>query len=230
MSKLSKDELRSPDQIWVASAQSFKWIQSHGAKLLLLLGLLLISSIGFFYFQQQKAEKEAGAQAVFGEALNLFEQWELAAESAKTEAEAELQKRLDQLNESHSDSDANHLASLFRAKVEIYKNNLEASLTHLDHYLKVLPKNQRVLGLYPKSVVLEGLTKWDEALNHYEEILNQESRVEMKKWALLGKARSLENLDRKEEAKKTYDQFLSEYPASPEVSYVRGLRARVQTP
>jgi tetratricopeptide (TPR) repeat protein len=228
MSKLSKDDLRSPDQIWVASAHGFQWIQSHGARLLILLSLLLVLSVSFFYLDHRKEQQEAKAQAVFGDLVNLMQQWEFATEAAKIESESEIQDRLRQLSESHASSKANHLASIYRAKLAIGKNQLEEGLSHLDHYLKVLPSNQRALGLYPKAIAHESLNQWAEALAHYEEILKREGQIEMKKWALLGKARSLRNMDLKEEAKRTYDQFLSEYPASPEAPSVRGLRARVE--
>lgn len=227
MSKLSKKELRTPDQVWQASAQTFSWLRSNWLLSSIVVVLAFILLVGALYIQQIKERTEAEAQAHYGELGSLFEQWGLADASQKEEIEIKMNEKLGILETQYPDSSANHLASLFRAKLKLSKGQAQESLQDLQDYISELPSSQRSMGLYARANVYEDLSQWQEALKDYESILKSSGDIQIKKWALLGKARTLTELNQVDEARATYDQFLQDFASSPEAGLARGLRARL---
>ena len=221
MSKLTKKDLRSPDQIWQASATTFSWLRSQWIWLIVLGLVVFIGSTGaFFYVQSQKAE-EAKAQALYGDALSFFEQYKLE----KTESVLkELQSKLDDLKLKFPSSKANKWADGVRARLLIDQSKVDPALSILSESKSGLSPDAKAFISYSIAGISEDAERWDEAISNYQSILDLKDHP-LKKWAFLGKARALVHKGQAGLAVVLYDQFITDFPRSTEISKVRGLRA-----
>jgi|GEM_PF-5788249 len=231
MSRLRKKDLKSPDQIWQASAQTFGWLRSNWLLAVILVVVLFMGLVAYLYYREVQKINEAKAEHSYGRVLSLYEQWTLeqgkktdkAADKKNGDSLKELNAALGNLAKKFPHSRANAFADLFRAKLALRDGKTTEAAKLLDNYKEHLPESDEGLGLYPLAVTYENEGKWNEALKEYNRILNQKDSA-LRKWALLGKARALKNLKRNKEAADAYQDFLDEFPKSPELSTVRGLK------
>lgn len=220
MAKMSKKELRNPDELWKASASSFRWLGNNWLWLTVLCVVLVFGTAGFLYFQQLQLEKEAEAQHSFSKLLADYEQWQLGEEESLESFESQLKR----LKSQHPKSNAEDFANLFKARVLMEQGQADQAKGLLTELSQSLGKDFRVLAWFPLASILENASEWEEALSTYEKVLSAKE-TGYRKWALLGKARALSALGQIEESLETYDLILSEYPEAPELNRVRGLRA-----
>jgi len=225
MSKLTKEELRKPDQIWQASAKSYSFLKERWIVFGFAVFVVFLGMFTFFYFRQVQQKKEAQAQYLLSDVIALFKQDDVLTE--KSVSEEDFNEKLKELRAQYAGSVAYALSGLFEARVLRDEAKYDEALKELRRFEKVLPSSQLGLGLYPKAVLLEDKGDWNEALKTYDEILQLKLKKEenaFRKWALLGKARSLRELNRASESVAVYDEFLLEFPQAPESAKVRGLK------
>lgn len=222
MAKLSKKELRQPDAVWQASASALSWMQSQWVLLSIIAGLVLFILVGGAFYVHTTRQSEAEAQYYYAKAVGEFQQWKLADEKNRTDVRAKLDEALKKLDADFSHSKATQFAGLLRAQVAIEEKSWDQALTHLKEFEKSLPQRRRSLAWYPMAVVQEQLGQSEEALKTFGKI-NQSKDPTYRKWSLLGEARQLVALNRRSEAQKLYEQFISEFPKAQEITLVRGL-------
>lgn len=228
MSKLRKKDLRNPDQVWQASASTYRLVKDQWLFVVIAVGILFVVAVGSIYFYQQQRLKEADAQHALGELASLYEQWQIEKQNQTEEELAQTRKEFEEtfqeLKQSFSNSDAAAYASLVRGNLLSAEDNTEQSLQALRDFYQGAPQSMKDFAAYRLAIALEQQQSWEESLRLYNEILDRPSSA-VRKWALLGKARSQGALERHEEATRTYDQFLEEFPKLPELAKIRGLRA-----
>jgi len=228
MSRLTKKQLRDPDQFWKASATAYEWAKEQWPILAITAGVMFLGLFFWIFWAELNKQKEAEAQHQFAEAASLFEQWRLEdAGELKETSQAELIVALERLDEEFPRSKARSLARLFWASIAIEEGDWSAAEESFEEYMRVLPRRQRDLALYPLAILFEDQERYDEALAQYQSILRLDSSA-YRAWALLGEARMYRQTGRPKLAIQSYTQFLEEFPDRPERTQVRGLRAMAE--
>jgi len=230
MSKLTKTELKTPDNVWKASAASLGWVQDHMMPVALGFGLVIVGLIFGVYYKETQKTKEAAAQHLYAELAGYYQQWELgvAKDSKVSGAEtqnalSEMQATYQRLQSSFPNSQAYHLAELLEGRRLLAEGKVEEAIAKIESFKKSLPSSFAAFGNYPLASTYEEAKLWDKALQAYESVVSDEKNA-FRKLAFLGKARSLRELGRAGEAIAVYDSYLREFPDTPEVSQVRGLK------
>ncbi|MDB5038318.1 MAG: hypothetical protein JWQ35_1846 [Bacteriovoracaceae bacterium] len=229
MIKLTKKELKKPDEIWQASRTLMDWMTDQFTAIIIICVLAFIGIIAGIYSYQTHQKTEGRAQYHYSLARTHFEQWKLEASDEKQAkerdaTEVDIKKELDLLSSDYKSSYANKLADQIRAELAASKKNwTEATALYLK-YEKVLPRSVKDFARYPLAEAYEESKNLPKALETYDQILNQKESV-YSALALLGKARVLKLMNKLPEAKQAYESFLEKHPDSPEVANVRGLLA-----
>lgn len=231
MIKLTKKELKTPDQIWQTSRSLLSWLTDQFTVVMILCAVLFFGIVGGVYFYHIRDKKEGTAQFHYSLARGSFEKWKLAVESKKldeqSKADLELKKELEILSKDFSSSLANRLANEIRAQLATKSKNWAEAISQYQAFEKALPGSDKELALLPLANTFEQSGDFSNALKTYEDILIRKNSVYVP-LALLGKGRSLRELKKIDEAKQTYETFLSQHPTSPEVAEVRGILAMLQ--
>lgn len=228
--KLSKKELKTPDQIWLDMRRILDWMTNEIVAVSIVVGILLVGSIGIAFFYQNRIAKEGNAQFHYSQAKAFFEQLKLSPDTEakkdskidRTKIEADLNAELAILDKDFSSSKAQQMSQWIRGQRAAEAGKWDEAIAAYQTYSKSLSGADKSLGLYPLAQALEQSGKNDKALDSYTEIVGLKNSPHQE-WALLGRARVLKALNRKEDAKKAYEEFISKYPTSSEVSLARGL-------
>ncbi|MBN8555466.1 MAG: tetratricopeptide repeat protein [Deltaproteobacteria bacterium] len=240
--KLTKKELKAPDRVWQASRETLDFMTKNVAVIVILLVFIFAGTIGGVYFYQSKMRTEGKAQAHYGEAKALFEQWKIqvgmekgldkAGEKTKgvsapskeeqKKTEADLQKEFQILDSDFKNSHANQLAQMIRGQMSAFNGKWPEAVAAYEIYSKSLPSSEKALGLYPLAQAYEQSGNLEKALATHDQILKIKDSP-YQEWSMLAKGRLLRSLKRNDEAKKVYEVFLEKFPNSTEVSIVRGL-------
>lgn len=228
MDRLTKQDLKAPDKILIASRSAFAWAEQQWALLLGAVGAIFLTVLGISVFIQYQAKQEAKAQVVYGKAKAFFEQTKVGGEKEKAEAKANLQKELTQLKKDFSNSKAAGMAGLLWAQMAMEEKKYAEAIAALESFLKVLPRTEKDLAAYPLAVAYEQSGDWAKAFEAYHQLTKNEKTAYLQE-AYLGKARAERRLQRKEDAKRTYEKFLEKFPQSAEVAVVRGLLSELNT-
>jgi len=228
MSKLSKKDLKGHDPVWNASANAFSWVRNQWTIFLVitLLGLGLL--IGGAIYVQVSRTKEAKAQHSLGKVMAEFQQWKLADEKTKPEATKKLEEKLDELESKFPESKARQLSGLLRGQMAMDSKSFDEAKKQYEQFEKALPRRRKSLAWYPLAVIHEELKENEKARVLFKRVVDSKDPT-YRKWALLGEGRANRELNKNEDAKKTYEKFLEEFPKAPEVPMVRGLVARLAT-
>lgn len=237
--KLSKKELKTPDKLWIDMKKILEWMTEELTVLIVALGLLFVGSVIGVYIYQKKISTEGKAQFHYAQAKSFAEQIKVADEAPKEgapkdiktdrlKAEADLKAALSTLETEFKNSKANAMAELLRGQFAAKAGQWAEAAKHYESYAKALSGSDRSLALYPLAQAQEQSGQLELALKAYSEIVDLKGSAHSE-WALIGKARVLRSLNRNDEARKTYESFLSTYPSSPEAGTVRGMIATLST-
>ncbi len=229
MIKISKKELKSPDQIWQATRNVFDWLLEEIVAVIIVIAVVFAASVGGFYWYLRHQKIEGQAQFQYSAVKAKYDEWNIQASEAKdlaalASAEADLKKELDTLENEHKSSRANKLANRIRAQMAIRKKDWPQAIIFLDSYTESLSSSEKGLGLYPLALVFEESGAFDRAVDAFDRILKDPGSP-YAKLAMLGKARVLRLQNKSEDAKKVYEQFLEKHPDSLDAAAVRGLLA-----
>lgn len=228
MSRLTKKELRTPDELWQVSASAFEWTKTRWLPLSLGLGAALLLLFVWLFVAELQKQKEAEAQHIFGRVLSLYEQWQFADEEAqKAQFWADYEAALNELELSFPGSQARDWAGMMQAQAAFLRGDWAEAESLWRETQNSLPSRARDFARFPLAVSLENQEKWEEAAEIYKSISSREDSA-YRSWALLGLGRSQQELGQKEEALKTFSTFLEEFPNSGEASRVRAWIAMVE--
>lgn len=226
MIKLTKKELKSPDQIWQASRSLLTWLMEEIVIVLVVVVLLIGGAVGGVYWYLSAQKKEAQAQFIYAQAKESFDEWSLAKVPSGSNAENQMKASLEKLEKEYPSSLANQWANRLRAELAERNKDYPKAITYLEAYVKALPSSDKALGLYPLAGAYEEAKEYEKALKTYESVSAGPDSA-YQSLALIAEARVLKLLNKKEEAQKRYERFLEKYPDSIEAPYVRGLLAQV---
>jgi len=228
MSKLTKQELRAPDQIWRASANTYDWVKNHWIWISVAGVASLVIAVAVLFSIQVQNRNEAAAQGIFGEILRLYSQVEIASQGegagSLEEDRVRLQGQIERLRQEYPRSAAARFSKIIETRLILAEGGLDEGIQNLSELRDSLRPSDREIALYPLAKLYEEKGDWVQALGQYEQILRNESSV-YRPWALLGKARSLRESGNPRGAMEAYDQFIQDNPRSTELSLVRGLRS-----
>lgn len=233
--KLNRKELKTPDKIWIDMKKVLEWMTEEVAVLIIAVIVLFLAGVVGVYWYQKKQANEGRAQYHYSLAKSFSEQLRTTAlekdpkkseqkVAERAKAEADLKKELGVLETDFKDSKANQLANVLRGQWAAERGQWAEAVEAYARYVTSLKGEDRSLGLYPLGQAQEQSGQFDAALKTYSELVGLKNAAH-REWAFLGKARVLKFLKRNDEAKKTYEEFLSQFPNSTEVSSVRGFLA-----
>ncbi len=233
MTKISQKDLKKEmragqEVVWQASNSALSWMKSQWLvfAIILLIGAALL--VGGALYVYQTREREADAQHVLGKALAEFQQWKLADSKARPESLKKLEAEMSLLSTNHADTKAAQYAALIQAQVFSEEKKWAEASTEFEKFERVLPRRRKSLAWYPMAVSFEEQGLSEKALEYYGRIVEAKD-PSYHKWALLGQGRLYRAAKKFEEAKKSYQQFIEEYPKSPELQTVRGLLTQVSS-
>jgi tetratricopeptide (TPR) repeat protein len=228
--KLTKKDLKTPDQIWQASRSTLTWMTDRFTILVVACVLFFFAIVGVVYFYHVQQGKEGDAQLHYSKARNFLE--DLKSGTTKKPEEisktrTDLNQQLEILSNTYSKSLANRLANQIRAQLAAGDKKWTDAISFYQQYEKALPGSEKELALLPLGHAYEQANDFQNALKTYDEVLVKKNNV-FSPIALLGKARALRSLNKLDEARTTYETFLEQHPDSPDVAEVRGLLAMVR--
>lgn len=218
--KLTKQELREPDEVFQASAAGFQWFQERW--MIFVLGFIVLfgGGVGLALFSHFQFQTESEAQAFLAKAANQYQQWALAEGEEKAKAREELDKSLQAIQSDYPSSKAFQLASVYRARLALKDQFWDQAVKEYEIFKSVLPRADQSIAIFALAKTHELREDWSAALVQYDSILQDQESI-FRKEALMGKARSLRELNRIDESKAVYESFLREFPSSPEASFAR---------
>ena len=119
VNKLTKNELKAPDQILKASRSLMGWMRSGVTGIVVTCIILFVGIVGVLFYLQIAAKNEGKAQYVYAQAKAYYENWTLSEEGKKPDLEAQtkLKAELDKLQKEFPSSKANGLAHGLRAQI-----------------------------------------------------------------------------------------------------------------
>ncbi|TVQ79387.1 MAG: hypothetical protein EA369_04875 [Bradymonadales bacterium] len=228
MARLTKKELKAPDELWKTSYSVYHWIKENW---LLSLAVVVISFLALFFglfWMEYQSQRETKAQHQYAEVASLFSQWQMEEEeSDRARLQEQFSEAWESLQEAFPRSKAAGLASVFRANMKMELGDPQGALEDLHLYRRSLVRAHRDLAWYPIAVAHEELGETEDALKAFREVAKISSSS-LRPWAILGEARSLRDLGRVDEALDRYQFFLTEFADTPEATKVRALIARLE--
>lgn len=222
MAKLTKHELRAPDEVWKASKSAFQFMQNQWVLLVVLSTLILATMIGGVYYWQSQKKFEGAAGHHYALAKSYLEQWKLAEQKEKEGSLSKAKAELQTLESDYVNSEAQVMAHLLRARLAKEENQTDEAIRYYQAYISKMTGAAREVGQYPLAIFYENQKAFNQSLELYRSILENKKSM-YRKLALLGEGRSLRALSKSEEAKESYQIFLEEFPESPDAGKVRGL-------
>lgn len=231
MIKISKKELRTPDQILQVSRSLFTWFRSSGGVLVGFLVAGLVAVIGILFWIQMLDKTEAKAQYRYGLARGYFENWSIAKDGKQkpedlAKTKSDLDGELEKLQKEYSTSKANGLADGIRGQLASYEKKWDEAVRYFEKFEAALPGGERDLGRLPLANAYENAGKNESALNLYSKLAESKNDFFVGV-GLLGKARIQRAMMKDDEARKTYERYLEKFGTSADAAFVRGLLAQL---
>jgi len=128
----------------------------------------------------------------------------------------------------YSGTHTSNRASIELAKIEYQvENNSEAALKRLDGVISSIGDGaslMRAMAFENKGVILENSKKWQEALKSYNDSLKSPT-YPLKPLSLLGVARAHSKLGQKDQAKKSLETLIKDFPDTDFAKKARVIKA-----
>jgi tetratricopeptide (TPR) repeat protein len=231
--KITKKELRTPDQIWQASRSLFGWLQSSATWIIGGSVAVFVVIVGILFWIQVADKTEAKAQYRYGLAKAYYETWTLASEAHEKQndaekAKADLLAELEKLQKEYPRSRANGLADGIRGQLAGHDKKWDEAAQLFERFSDSLPGAERDLGRLPLAQAYENGGNHEKALAVYSKLADSKDDFFIG-MGLLGKARVFRATSKPEEARKTYEKYLEKFGSSQEAPSVRGLLSQVSS-
>ncbi len=223
--KLSRKELKRPDEFVQTGNKVVEWLQNHGSAVLAALGgiilLGVLASVGSWWLEQSAVR----AGAALGDALELADRPVLDDGAAAgvddpffgsdDEKAERVTEALEAVRIDHAGTPAAAVATLELADRSYRAEEFDAALTSYERFLKETEKDNRLRfsALEGLGYALEAKGEQEKALSAFEQ-LTAEGGEFYKPFALVHEARVLEALDRPADARRRAQQVIDEFSES----------------
>lgn len=235
--KITRKEIKQPDEFLTLSARAFEFAQSHtreiisGVAFALVLGLLIWAGIAYWNKKEAKAaDLVAQAQSLLHPMPKEAAEGQAVSEEAQADPEsaAKALVLLKDVVENYKRTDACGVARILLGQRYYESADYDAAI---DTYKGLLKKRNRKLEL--TAMAREGLAycyeakgEFSQALNSYEE-LSRASVGDVQGWAYAGMARCYEKLGEFQKAIDSYRTLLADHPQHPKAAEAAASIARI---
>lgn len=218
--KISRKKLlKEPDEFISTTTKVIRFIGEHRRRLIRYAVIVLIAVAAgaglFFYLEWQQAK----AMAIQGQALRLYE--EAARKGTGTEGEKEtLQKAIEKFKEAYAISSRGSQAQVSQMYIALCHFGLKEYDLAIAAYQPLLDGPLRPMAMNGLGYCYEAKKDYARALEFFRKNA-QEGKNPYQEEGFLGAARSLEQLNQKQEALEFYQKALDQNPKSPLTDFLQ---------
>lgn len=236
MEKLTKEDVRGPDEFIKTSSRLFHFIEKHLASVGIALGVFILVGLGYSAYEMWSRRQSAKAATAFFEVKKarekIFSSFQEQAEEKRKKAEAKKdQKAIEDLAKAKPDFSP-ELVNAYKGFLEKFKGTPSGVMAaiELSGYLGEYEKHNEAkdaLKMVPESAVRKGLLaglfhvqagrveadlgQCQEAISHWQKPLGDSEQKPLHADLLLRMAVCYENLKDKDKALTTYDRVIREH-------------------
>ena len=201
--RFSRKNLRQPDWFQVTTEKAFELYASHRPKALAAGAALIVLLLSVWGWQMFKERQEAMASAEFGQAMALFQ------EGKHNEAAPAFEKV-----EAYRWSRYAALAYLYQANSLLAVDDIDKAIQAAQRFVAATKPDSmcRQIGLFTLAYAEERKRQFKDASGHYAEA--EKISGPFRAPAIMGRARSAEQLGDDKAALAAYKDYLREQPGS----------------
>lgn len=235
--RITRKEIKQPDEFISFSARAFEFAQTHTRKIIIGAASVLALALLMWAVSAYSNKKEAQASRLLAQAQELLQpispeaqagQPVPAAGKVDPEASARALALLQDVVDHYKRTEAGKVAWILLGQRQYEEGNFDAAI---DTYEAFLKKGGRKPEL--KAMAREGLAYAHEAKEDfaqaaiYYEQLSKSSLTNVQGWAFLGMARCYESLGEVQKAIDAYRTLLADCPQHPKAEEARANIARL---
>lgn len=190
--KLTRKELKSPDEFLSVTSRWIEWMAAHLREVLFAVGAVAVIVTGLWVWQHFSARSDLRAAEAFAEALDVYRRplkgepraeegdpTRKPFENAKERAKAALEK-LEAVVEKYPKSDVARLARLYIGNSQMTLEDADKAIAAYAAYLGAGPKEQhlRALALENLGYAYERKKDWAKAIEAFEQLSREKAFAE----------------------------------------------------
>jgi tetratricopeptide (TPR) repeat protein len=213
--KITKKQLKQPDEFLSVTDQVFHFVIHHGRQFLAVGAVLLVVVLSVVLFRLWENKREGEAS----EKLNLaVEAVETAASPSQEGASAKYEgalEKLDELTKAFPKTYAGRLALLYKGSVLLKMGRFDEAIQAFQSFLSKMGKEKTysLLALDGLGFAYEGKKEYEKAIESYKQIIATDEKFDGGE-AYLKMGRCYEKLGKNKEAVEDYESFLKASPNS----------------
>jgi tetratricopeptide (TPR) repeat protein len=235
--KVSRKELKQPDEFLSLSARAIEYAQLHSREIIIGIASIVVVSLLIWAWTAYQEKKERTASRLVAEAQSLWKPsspGEVAGQagidppSEDPEAENRAREILEDVIDNYRRTSACPVARILLGQIYYEKGEYDKAIETYEDFLKTGNQKPELTALAWEGLAYSHEAKEDftKALGCYEE-LTQMTLSNVQGWAYLGLARCYERVQEYEKALDAYRTLLADQPQHPKAPEVRATIARI---
>lgn len=228
--KISRKELKRPDEFLSFWARTFEFARIHVRKVLIGVGSVLVLALLIWAWSAYSERQEARASRLLVQAQALLQTpfVEGREEKAGGEEVDQAFELLEDLVRKYKRTKAWGMAQILLGQLHYEKRDYDAGIAAYDAFLKRGDRKPELTAMAWEGIAYSQEAKQDfaAAVTYYEKIRKM-SLAQVKAWAYLGIARCYERLDEYPKALDAYRALLADHPQHPRAQEARASILRI---
>ena len=235
--KISRKELKEPDEFITFSARAFEFAQLHTREIIIGIASVVALALLFWAVTAYSKKKEAQAARLLAQAQSLLqldsrpgEAGLAAGEERKADPEAKGRglELLENVVENYERTKASGVARILLGQGYYDQGDYDGAIAVYEAFLKRKTRTPELTAMAWEGLAYSHEAKQDfaEAVICYEK-LSQTARSNVHPWAYMGMARCYERLGEYEKAMDAYRALLADQPQHPKASEAQASIARL---
>jgi len=235
--KVSRKELKQPDEFLSFSARVIEYAQLHSRELLIGLASIVVLSLLVWGWTAYQEKKERTASQLLAQAQSLWkpsfpgeatEQAGIDQPREDPEAKKRALEILEEIVDNYRRTSACPVARILSGQILYERGEYDKAIATYEDFVKHRHQKPQLMALAWEGLAYSHEAKEDfaKALGCYEE-LTQMTLTNVQGWAYLGLARCYEKLQEYEKALDAYRTLLTHQPEHPKAPEARATIARI---
>jgi tetratricopeptide (TPR) repeat protein len=235
--KVSRKELKQPDEFLSFSARAIEYAQLHSRELMIGIASIVVLSLFIWAWTVYKEKKEATASQLVAQAQSLWKpsfpgeatgQAGIAPPRKDPEAENRAREILEDVIDNYRRTSACPVARILLGQIYYENGEYDKAIATYEDFLKSGSQKPELTALAWEGLAYSYEAKEDftKALGSYEE-LTQMPLTNVQGWAYLGLARCYERLQEYEKALDAYRTLLASQPQHPKAPEAKAAISRI---
>ncbi len=213
--KITKKQLKQPDEFITFTDQAFRFVASHGRKFAIggIIVLVVVLSVVLFRYWEYKKEGEADQKLNL--ALEAYQAVSTPSQEATPAAYRGVLEKLDEIIKGFSGTYAGKLALLYKGSLLIKMSEFDGAIEAFQAFLSKMGKEKTysLLALDGLGYAYEGKKDYEKAIESYKQIVATDETFESGE-AYFKMGLCYEKLGKNQEAIENYQAFLKASPKS----------------